>query len=918
MKILFKYISKEYIEKRIEFSEASDMIFQLLDRAFKLTIRVWHAGKDIPFDDELLDYINFDKLTINWGGYGSRISIEKAYDYFNFEYPGDEVIDGKLNSKVTSRKNSFKLVNAFFDKEVGEDVRERYISLGGNVTLLGDDSTLVWVTKETLNKEEKIEKLKTLVDSNNIKFIFISEEGLKMLFPAKIVRKASVPRVKKEIPKAIEQRSLSQLQKLLTSRMIDEINQGITLIEGLNDPEIYKYFLEGISILKDEDGFNKIIPNKYFDEPKIAMPLYNYTMLSLIISSKDVYEEAAIMVNQLDSLCIDLADFSILEKLSNLKKLKLSCSSENIKEFPNYASLHNLEVLDIGRNIDFINIDSIGQLTSLKKLNIANKKDLASFYPLASLIQLEYLDICNCEKIDSIDFVTNLNNLSFFDFSNCRNITKLSALNGKKLTNKYLSIENNRIRDLSGIIAYQELETLEMRETNDETDINKFKELISLPNLKNLYNYKSKANYQDPGELTPANTCLSLHIHYPSNTYQIKNDSYEMKFDLTGVDEYEAIGEKIFCKKLVISFSSLKSIKFLKEFKSLEMLELEGTKKDLNNLSNLDFSVLKEIQTLKNLELRNVNVENFEFLKELPQIESITFNDFATLNSFEGLQRVKRIYSYSGLYISTNKSEFKEEEIYNSCRELYYQTNNKPEDKTIILANSLKPIAENTNIASNIYKLGLSNFKQINEFGDLASYSNLIELSLDSNFQNTFSEITNWHEFPSLREIKIASNVHLKFAEKSDKINVLIKSSLAEMNNVNISGKGVGNIYISMHQGFDISNYFRGLESVICITICNAEFLNNLDFMNDIGFCEKLVLDTKKELQLSQINGLKKHIGLKHLEIPTAKKLTNVSVLKEMTNLQYLDLSTCTVLVVKPRPVLMKTREEVEAYQKKL
>ena len=391
-----------------------------------------------------------------------------------------------------------------------------------------------------------------------------------------------------------------------------------------------------------------------------------------------------------------------------------------------------------------------------------------------------------------------------------------------------------------------------------------------------------------------------------------------MKFDLTGVDEYEAIGEKIFCKKLVIRFSSLKSIKFLKEFKSLEMLELEGTKKDLNNLSNLDFSVLKDIKTLKDLSLTNINFSDFEFLKELPQIESITFNDFATLNSFEGLQRVKRINSYSGLYISTYKSEFKDEVIYNSCRELYYQTNNKPEDKPIILANSLKPIAENTNIASNIYELSLSNFKQINEFGDLASYSNLIELSLDSNFQNTFSEITNWHEFPSLREIKIASNVHLKFAEKSDKINVLIKSSLAEMNNVNISGKGVGNIYISMHQGFDISNYFRGLESVISITICNAEFLNNLDFMNDIGFCEKLVLDTKKELQLSQINGLKKHIGLKHLEIPTAKKLTNVSVLKEMTNLQYLDLSTCTVLVVKPRPVLIKTREEVEAYQKKL
>jgi hypothetical protein len=138
----------------------------------------------------------------------------------------------------------------------------------------------------------------------------------------------------------------------------------------------------------------------------------------------------------------------------------------------------------------------------------------------------------------------------------------------------------------------------------------------------------------------------------------------------------------------------------------------------------------------------------------LPQVESITFNYFATLNSFEGLQQVKRINSYSGLYISTYKSEFKEEVIYNSCRELYYQTNGKPETKPTIFAKSLSPIAENSNIAGNIYELHLNNFKEINDFGNPNSYSSLVNLSLDSKFPDTFSSITNWHEFPSLREIK--------------------------------------------------------------------------------------------------------------------------------------------------------------------
>ena len=319
---------------------------------------------------------------------------------------------------------------------------------------------------------------------------------------------------------------------------------------------------------------------------------------------------------------------------------------------------------------------------------------------------------------------------------------------------------------------------------------------------------------------------------------------------------------------------------------------------------------------MKDLSLTNINIENFGFLKDLPQIETLSFNEMEILNSFEGVQQLKSLNSFSSLYISTYKSEFKEEVIYNECRELYYQTNGKPENRPTIFADSLRPIAENTNLSGNIYGLSFSNFKNINDFGDPAMYHNLVKLSLISNFLNTFSEITNWHEFPSLREIKIASNLHLKFTEKSDKINILIKSSLAEMNDVNISGKGVGNIYISMHQGFDLTNYFKGLESVGSIFICNAEYLSNLDFMNDIGYCEKLILDTKKELQLLDISGLKKHTTLKHLEMPTAKKITDVSVLKEMQELRYLDLSTCTGLVVKPRPVLMKTREEVEAYQK--
>jgi hypothetical protein len=39
-----------------------------------------------------------------------------------------------------------------------------------------------------------------------------------------------------------------------------------------------------------------------------------------------------------------------------------------------------------------------------------------------------------------------------------------------------------------------------------------------------------------------------------------------MKFDLKGVNQFEASGDKIYCKKLNISFYELQSLEFIRKF----------------------------------------------------------------------------------------------------------------------------------------------------------------------------------------------------------------------------------------------------------------------------------------------------------------------------------------------------------------
>jgi hypothetical protein len=86
MKILFKQLSLSYSNGKINDTELALKFDKIIKEAFANEIIIWHVGKKMVLTESDFDYyVNLQNMTINWGGYGSSISKEKLFDYFNFQ-----------------------------------------------------------------------------------------------------------------------------------------------------------------------------------------------------------------------------------------------------------------------------------------------------------------------------------------------------------------------------------------------------------------------------------------------------------------------------------------------------------------------------------------------------------------------------------------------------------------------------------------------------------------------------------------------------------------------------------------------------------------------------------------------------------------------------------------------------------------
>ena len=323
-------------------------------------------------------------------------------------------------------------------------------------------------------------------------------------------------------------------------------------------------------------------------------------------------------------------DLSPLSALVNLKKLKISGTSN--------LDLQGLEVLKGMPMIETLELEDIKQLRALNFIDNMPHLDALSvkncpindISPLKNKISLQSLSLINCDEIGDISAVATLSNLQNFEYKSYSKIPKYVSLNNSSLVSAKIPCE---IADmLSGALN---LEKLVLTGSNGNSNTN------FLPSLRKL-----KTLEFDSSASIFYSTSLASQIA-ASSIESVKG----MSSHLYDNRQEEQDASPIFAD------SSLRSLIFPNNSDDYTAFEVSLSKiKDNNNIKVLDMSncyirnidergdrpffvfdlkpfgsyanqLLKHFKAVEDLKVRDCNLDNIEFVKNMPNLKSIDLSD---------------------------------------------------------------------------------------------------------------------------------------------------------------------------------------------------------------------------------------------------------------------------------------------------
>ena len=313
---------------------------------------------------------NIQTGVINWGGYGSSFSIgPNLFNYLTLKYPDGDPPRGKAFAHVKM------IFNGDLKNNDTEEVIQRIEKLGGLVVQDIDKKINLIVNGKDADKQliKKAEKLNQVLILDEKRFIEI--------LPA--IRKKSTKRKIKpriDLPNTVDKKVLNNLKKLFISREYDLISQGLEMFRSLENPDVSKYFLDGIQYATKADG--RLVPNPIFSGTAPAQPYLNYALLGVIAYAPDDCEIANNLKSSIKFLDIETTISSPLAAFQNLESLDLS-NSEELEDLDGIASLKKLEHIEIN------NCNALKSLKGLLNKNIKTTSlDLSYFQYLETLLPI--------------------------------------------------------------------------------------------------------------------------------------------------------------------------------------------------------------------------------------------------------------------------------------------------------------------------------------------------------------------------------------------------------------------------------------------------------------------------------------------------------------------------------------------------
>jgi hypothetical protein len=254
-----------------------------------------------------------------------------------------------------------------------------------------------------------------------------------------------------------------------------------------------------------------------------------------------------------------------------------------------------LKVEKLNLFYDIRNLEGIKYLTNLKELSIYNTKYIKNIDQIKLLHNLEHLEIGGC-TFKKIGFIKNLSKLNELELSYVKIDNDYIIPNIKNL--KEITLEGIKQKNLSFLNNNTQIESIDLNGCG-------FKSYKGIEKIHNLKKFKFTGK-----------SLKSEEIEYINKLNTINN--------------------------ITIYFTNFEDIEFLKNITNINTLNLD-CHLFVYDITNF---YIPSIKNLKELKLESIYSKDFNFAKNVKQIESLTLNDyvlesFKEFNNFKNLKKLK-------------------------------------------------------------------------------------------------------------------------------------------------------------------------------------------------------------------------------------------------------------------------------------
>jgi Leucine-rich repeat (LRR) protein len=461
---------------------------------------------------------------------------------------------------------------------------------------------------------------------------------------------ASSKKVSKKNKLSVDPKSFLKIKKLLTTRKIDIVNQGVELVRSLDDPSLYQKLLDKVGVHHSPEtqwapGNDCLVPNKIFKGTRPAQPYLDHAMWRLINDEPNDF--CAEIRKKIKNLTVKVYSEDYYSNFLNLKSLNIDCDHTDwpvtsLEGLTSFNELTRLQVEPIPKgHKDLKTLSTLKKLESLE-IGAGWGNDPASLITLDGLGgcgKLKTIEINQCAKLNNIDALQGCHGLESVRLSDASALENIKGLKGLKKINSVKIDGLKKIKNLDGLQGCESLEEIEFSGDYDKSpplkNIDAMKGLKSLKSVT-LSALHSLENINGLSDCTSLESIL-VDSNLLSNINGLKNLKKLTYVNLSGKKLKNIDGLLGVCKNLEdfrVDSESLENIDGLKGW-HCENFDIPNSPK----LKNLD--ALAEIKGLQKINFSSCEIKNFQvFNLKIPLVKEVNITSCGQIKSMEGVENL--------------------------------------------------------------------------------------------------------------------------------------------------------------------------------------------------------------------------------------------------------------------------------------